>query len=343
MQLSIEQKLKKLFKITFNTEVKSILALPGSGSARKYFRISTGIDSCIGVYNEDVSENEAFFSFTKHFRNLNLNAPELLAIDISRKLYLLQDLGDDTLFSKLLKSRNGNDISGDIAQIYKASLRELIRFQVVGGKEIDYSKCYPRDSFDRQSMQWDLNYFKYYFLKFNKVSFDEQKLEDDFHKLINFLLEEDRSFFMFRDFQSRNIMVNNGKPFFIDYQGGRKGPLQYDLVSLLFQAKADLPHEFRNELLEYYLSELEKINEFDKSRFVKFYYGFVLIRMLQVLGAYGYRGLFERKTHFLESINYGIRNIDWFVREVDLEIDLPELYNCLYLLVELNINDEKKR
>lgn len=336
--MKIENKLKELVKSSLNTDVSTISALPVSGSSRKYYRINTDDKFVIGAFNDDLKENEAFFSFTNHFKNSGLNVPELLAIDNTGSFYLLEDLGDKTLFQILLNKLDDKTIS-----IYKSSLKELIKFQVIAGKDIDYSKCYPRSSFDRQSLQWDLNYFKYYYLKFNTVGFDEQKLEDDFNKLINYLLSENSDYFMFRDFQSRNIMFKDDKPFFIDYQGGRKGPLQYDLASLLFQAKADLSHNLRKDLLEYYLFELNKVIDVDKIRFIKYYYGFVLIRMLQVLGAYGYRGLYERKSHFIESIDFAIRNVDWFIKEVKLEIEIPEIFKCLHELVKLNKNDQKKR
>ena len=335
----IENNLKNLFQNTFHYEVVSIKALPISGSSRKYYRISGKGKTVIGVCHNDINENEAFFSFTCHFFKAGLRVPELYVKNNENNLYLLHDLGDDTLFSMLTESKSKESIPEHIIQLYKSALQELIKFQVVAGKGIDYEKCYPRKYFDRQSMQWDLNYFKYYFLKLKNISFDEQKLENDFTTLINFLSEEDSDYFMFRDFQSRNIMIYDELPYFIDYQGGRKGPLQYDLASLLFQAKADLPVKLRNELLDFYLLKLEDIIRVDKNKFIKYYYGFVLIRMLQVLGAYGYRGLYERKTHFLESIGFAINNLKWFIENVKLDVDMPTLLSVLEEIIGIDNNN----
>lgn len=329
MTNQIENNLKQLFCDTFSDEVSSIVALPISGSSRKYYRICGNDKTVIGAYNSDIKENETFFSFTKHFFSFGLKVPELYANSKEGNHYILQDLGDDTLFSLLMDDRSGSILSDNIIELYKSSLEGLIKIQVVAGRGVDFKKCYPRKYFDRQSMQWDLNYFKYYFLKLKNISFDEQKLENDFNTLISYLSEEKSDYFMFRDFQSRNIMVYNGMPYFIDYQGGRKGPLQYDLASLLFQAKAGLPPDLRVELLDFYLSKLSDVVVVDKDKFVKYYYGFVLIRMLQVLGAYGFRGLYERKPHFLESIDFAIENLKWFTGNIKLDVSMPEISNVL--------------
>jgi hypothetical protein len=231
------------------------------------------------------------------------------------------------LFS-LLEKRTGDAIPGHITDYYKRSLDELVKFQVLAKEGLDFSVCYPRDSFDRQSIAWDLNYFKYSFLKLEAV-FNEQKLENDLQKLAGLLLEAPGDYFMYRDFQARNIMIYNGLPYFIDYQGGRKGPLQYDPVSLLFQVKADLPGELREELLSHYLSCLGDIMKFDKQNFLKYYEGFILLRLMQVMGAYGFRGLIQKRPHFITSIPYAMKSIRWFLENSKLPIDLPELFHCL--------------
>ena len=174
-------------------------------------------------------------------------------------------------------------------------------------------------------MKWDLNYFKYYFLKPLNIFYDEQKLEDDFNSLINFLLEADGSYFLYRDFQSRNILIKNDNLYYVDYQGGRKGALQYDLASLLFDAKADLSNEFRNELSGHYIESVTKKIRFNEKEFRRYLYGFALIRILQAMGAYGFRGIYEGKVHFLQSIPFALKNLKWLLEDSKIVIKLPEL------------------
>lgn len=299
-----------------------------SGSNRIYTRLflSDGT-TLMGVYNDDVKENEAFFTFTDFFYREGINVPQLLTVSDDRQYYLLSDLGDETLFSYLSRRKEecGGELPEDVVNYFKAALRELVHIQLCGRKNFDFSVCYPREAFDRQSMQWDLNYFKYFFLKVAYIPFDEQKLEDDFQTLMDYLTQTESDFFLFRDFQSRNIMIKDKDVYFIDYQGGRKGALQYDVASLLFQARAGLSDELREQLLEYYLQELQQQLDVDADDFRSRYYGFVLIRALQVLGAYGYRGYFERKTHFLKSIPPAVENLRYLLDNQKISIELPEL------------------
>jgi hypothetical protein len=183
-------------------------------------------------------------------------------------------------------------------------------------------------------MMWDLNYFKYYFLKLAKIPFDEQKLEDDFQNFTDFLLSTNRDYFLYRDFQSRNVMLVGDFPYFIDYQGGRKGALQYDIASLLFDAKADIPQDVRNYLLEKYIESLKKYIPIDRSTFISFYNGYVLIRIMQALGAYGFRGFYERKEHFLKSVPYAIKNLEHLLNTTDLPLPLPALTDAWSKLVQ---------
>jgi aminoglycoside/choline kinase family phosphotransferase len=246
----------------------------------------------------------------------------------------LQDLGDVTLFGLIEEKRKStHDFPIETVKIYQEVIRWLSEFQVKGSSFIDYNLCYPRAAFDRQSMMWDLNYFKYYFLKLAKVSFDEQKLEDDFESLADFLLRADGSYFMYRDFQSRNIMLFEGKSWFIDYQGGRKGPLQYDIASLLYDAKAAIPEQLREELLNNYLDALETQIPVDRKEFVRFYYGFALIRILQALGAYGFRGYYENKPHFLKSIPFAIQNLKMLLDNKLIPPGLPMLTSVLQEMI----------
>jgi aminoglycoside/choline kinase family phosphotransferase len=331
---SITDKLSLLYKQWEGIEPESIKALPISGSERRYYRLRSHSISAIGAWNPVKEENTAFLYFTEHFRKHGLHVPEVYEADAESETYLVEDLGDISLFS-LMENKLFTDVfPGDIENMYRESLKELIRFQLIAGKSLDYSYCYPYSTFDSRSMKWDLNYFKYYFLKLH-VTFHEDKLENDFEALTSYLSQADAGFFMYRDFQSRNIMIHEGKPFFIDYQGGRKGPLQYDVASLLFQVKADLPFDKREELLDYYLSELSQHIRVDRDNFRVLYYGFVLIRLLQVLGAYGYRGLIEKKPHFLSSIPYALKNLRWWLDTVNLPVEMPELLASLTKLAEL--------
>lgn len=310
---TIEEKLGKLFLNWSGTDAKTIQLLPPSGSNRRYYRLSNDDKTAIGVYNTDLKENFAFLGFSRHFLDCKLPVAQILDEDLNNNCYLLEDLGNATLFSLLPANNPGTEFDKPIIDHYKKVLDFLPKFQVEAGRSLDYSLCYPRHAFDKRSMMWDMNYFKYYFLKLAPIAFDEQKLEDAFQDFAKFLLEADGRFFLYRDFQSRNIMVFNGEPYFIDFQGGRKGPLQYDLASLLFDAKANIPFEIRKQLLEYYLDRLEKHYKFDRKKFSHYFYGFVIIRIMQAMGAYGFRGFYERKPLFLQSIPYAINNIRWLL------------------------------
>jgi hypothetical protein len=212
-----------------------------------------------------------------------------------------------------------------VVEAYRKVVEILPRFQVEAGRDLNYEACYPIGSFDRQSVAWDLNYFKYYFLRLAGVPFNEHALEADFGRLTDFLMTADREYFLYRDFQSRNILLRDGQPFFVDYQGGRKGALQYDIASLLFDAKADLPPELRHELLDHYLEALSRYIVLDREAFLRHYYAYVYVRILQALGAYGFRGFYERKEHFLQSVPFALKNLRWLLHHVSLPIELPTL------------------
>lgn len=323
------EKLQQLYKSWSGEKPQTLTVLPLSGSDRRYFRINSANKSSIGVYNPDKKENIAFITFTNHFKEKGLKVPEIFAVDLENHIYLLQDLGNTTLFDFLTQEKRLSAFSDDLKEIYKKVIEALPKFQIEVGKDLDFSVCYPRASFDKQSMSWDLNYFKYYFLKLAQVSFDEQELENDYQTLMNFLLEAPHDYFLYRDFQSRNIMIHEDEVFFIDYQGGRKGALQYDLASLLYDAKADIPQENRNELLDYYLEVLQNHIDVDKKQFKDYYYGYVLIRIMQAMGAYGFRGFYEKKEHFLKSIPFALDNLDWILENVKLPVEIPTLWSVL--------------
>jgi aminoglycoside/choline kinase family phosphotransferase len=330
----MEGLLRHLFHQRFGEPVESMSALKGDGSHRKIYKLSSPQRKVIGVTSPDRRENEAFLGFTRHFYQSGLPVPEIYAQDIENGVYLEEDLGDLTLFQLLSSRRTQQQPSREVTEVYKQVVQWLPRFQLVAGKTLDYRLCYPRASFDRQSMMWDLNYFKYYFLRLSRIPFDEQALEDDFERFTDYLLAADRDYFLYRDFQSRNVMVREGRPYFIDYQGGRKGALQYDIASLLFDAKADLPFELRAELLDCYLEAAQALAPIDPRQFHRYYPGYVFIRIMQALGAYGWRGFYERKAHFLQSIPYAIRNLEVLLRSAELPVELPSLMQVFESLVQ---------
>jgi len=333
LDIKNKNKLIFLFRDYTGFEPESFELFPTSGSYREYARMRRGNVTAIGTYNADIKENNAFLSFSRIFKKEGLPVPEIYAQTPSGDAYLQEDLGSETLFDFISRIRIQEGFSRTIVDEYKKVLMLLPVIQVSAGEKIDYSVCYPRAAFDKQSMMWDLSYFKYYFLKLARISFDEQLLEDDFQRFTDYLLSADSHYFMYRDFQSRNIMLKNGGVFFIDYQGGRKGALQYDLASLLFDGKADIPPSARDELFDYYIEEVEKILYVDRFEFLRFFKGFVLIRIMQAMGAYGFRGFYEKKEHFLKSIPYALENLDSLLRKLDLPVEIPELIKVLDMVV----------
>jgi aminoglycoside/choline kinase family phosphotransferase len=319
--------LKKLFEAHFHVPAQQVQPLQGElgGSGRKITRLSNGRSTAIGILYDVREENRAFLEFSKHFRQHGLPVPQIYGKALDHGAYLEEDLGDTTLYQFLSKNRHADQIAESVAAAYRKVVSVLPRFQVQAGRDLDYSVCYPIASFDRQSVAWDLNYFKYYFLRLAGVSFNEQALENDFSRLTDFLMSADREYFMYRDFQSRNVMLRDGQPFFVDYQGGRKGALQYDIASLLFDSKADLPPKLREELLNDYLAALDHYVKVDREAFLRHYYGYVYVRLMQAMGAYGFRGFYERKTHFLQSVPYALKNLRWLLHHAELPIALPAL------------------
>jgi aminoglycoside/choline kinase family phosphotransferase len=329
--------LVRLYSAHFSRPPRSILEIAGDGSNRSYYRlIGDDLRTAVGAVGPDREENRAFLSFTTSFRSAGLPVPELYGIDESVGVWIEEDLGDTTLFNALVEARKrepGSAFPTSMLPLYRRVVEVLPKFQVEGGRLIDYSVAYPRDAFDRQSILWDLNYFKYHFLKLAHVQFNEQRLENDFGALADFLLRADTRHFLYRDFQSRNIMIVDDEPFFIDYQGGRRGAPQYDIASLLYDAKAAIPVHVRDELLAHYLDELGRYLEFDRDEFIRLYRGYVLVRIMQAMGAYGYRGFFERKPRFLQSVPFAARNIRRLLAD-GLPIDVPELQGVFERIVE---------
>src|SRR5438093_5154557 len=322
--------LKKLFEEHFHAPVERVQPLQGqlAGSVRELIRLAGGERTAIGVLYGVREENIAFLEFSRHFRRHGLPVPEIYAEDLSHGAYLEEDLGDMTLFEFLSANRAGRNIASPVVEAYREVVAALPRFQVQAGRDLNYKVCYPRASFDRQSIAWDLNYFKYYFLRLAGISFSEQAREDDFARLTKFLLSAGRDYLLYRDFQSRNILLRDGRPFFVDYQGGRKGALQYDIASLLYDAKADLPPELRQHLLDHYLENLARFIPLEREVFMRHYYAYVYVRIMQAMGAYGFRGLYERKAHFLQSVPYALENVRWLIQNVRLPIELPALMDA---------------
>lgn len=306
--------LKELYNRVVGVEPESVKEMPSSGSNRRYFRLA-GERTLIGVVGTCKEENEAFLYMDKHFRAKGLPVPEVYACSDDRMSYVQEDLGDTLLFNAIEKGRKTSVFSDEEKRLLAKTIRLLPDIQFAGADGMDFSYCYPASEFDSRSIMWDLNYFKYCFLKATGLEFLEDKLEDDFQKMADVLLRSSSATFMYRDFQSRNVMIKDGQPWFIDFQGGRKGPFYYDVASFLWQAKANLPDSLRKELVKEYIAALRKYQPVDEAYFYAQLRHFVLFRTLQVLGAYGFRGYFEKKPHFIQSVPFAIENLRNLLKE----------------------------
>ncbi len=329
---TIVDEIKNLFKEYCAAEVKSIDKLPQSGSDRIYFRIFTTAGSYIATFNQNIKENQTFFNFSRHFKQTDNPVPDIYTVNDEQTIYLQQDFGDVSLLNELEE----NGFNDYVYSLFQQSLKKLAGLQINADKNLNYSWCITSQEFGKQAIISDLLYFKYYFLDPLKIAYDKETLMEDFEALSNYLTHVPYKYFMFRDFQSRNIFIQNGEVHFIDYQGGMRGALQYDVASLLWQAKANLPDEWKNSLLEYYMDCVGEIldEDIDRVSFVSQYNGYVLIRLLQVLGAYGFRGLFERKAHFLISIPLALTNLKWFLENKNTGIALPEFERVLQIIIQ---------
>lgn len=327
---SIIQGIQDLYFNWKNEVPLRIEKLPQSGSDRIYFRIFTTTETFIATYNLNVQENNTFVVFSKHFYEQQLPVPEVFCMNAEQTIYIQKDLGSDSLLNKLEQHGHNDYVYG----LFKKSLKALAAIQIKGDKGLNYDVCLTAKEFGKQAILSDLLYFKYYFLDTLKLPYDKQAMLQDFEALSTYLTFTEHKYFMFRDFQSRNIIVNNDEVFFIDYQGGMKGALQYDVASLLWQAKAELSSEWKDGLLDYYMDQVEQLLQIniDRNTFVSQYNGYVLIRLLQVMGAYGFRGLFERKAHFLASIPLGLMNLKFFVEHKRIGISTPEFDRVLKLV-----------
>lgn len=327
------QQLEKLYSAWKNSSLDRIEPLNNtSASSRLYFRIYAGNECFVGVYNADVKENRAFFHFSNTFLKADIHVPELYFVSDNEAYYLIEDLGNQNLLT-LLKDKGESDF---VRSLYRKAIDQLLKMQLCGKNEIDFTTfSYPSAEFDTQSVLWDLNYFKYYFLKVSGIAFDEQLLENDFQLLAKKIGKQKWIAFMFRDFQARNIQIRNDDVWLIDYQGGRKGPMLYDLVSLLYQASAQLSSSFRDELKAYYKQEAVKSMNVDSQSFEDDFDTMVFIRIIQTLGAYGFRGLIEKKPYFINSIPLALDNLESLLQTPHFKLEIPYLIGLLNQLVKL--------
>ncbi len=327
------EELLRLYKKYSGREADRIEHIPRSVSSRKYYRIFSGDQTLIGTYSPNVLETTAFVTFASHFREKGLNVPEVFIVSEDKLYYLQEDLGDQSMHDLVMKQKQEGKLS-DISAYYKKAIDQLIELQLEGHEGANYSICVPRPEFDRQSILWDLNHFKYYFLKMSGIEIDEQKLEEAFIDFADRLSGIENESFMFRDFQTRNIMLRDDELYFIDFQGGRQGPLQYDLASLVFEARVDMDLEFRSTLVKYYLDTISKRKDIDRNKFKEEFYQLAVIRILQALGAYGLRGIIEKNVIFLQSIPVGLKNLHCVLRNIDTESLPTYLSEILHQLAD---------
>ncbi|MCB2197748.1 MAG: phosphotransferase [Bacteroidetes bacterium] len=329
----IENKLQLLFKEWYGSKPESLTELPHSGSSRRYYRIKADKSTTIGAYNDNYSENLAFVDFTRQLSNSRVNVPQLYTSKLEDNIYLIEDLGEQQLLSWLLQQKTDEAFSSEVLNTYKKVIRQLVHMQIIAGKDFDYSRCHQHAKFDKESIIYDLNYFKTYFIDSLQLKYNRKLLQADFETFANYLLQADNQYFMFRDFQARNIIIKQNEPYFIDYQGGRQGPLQYDLASLLFQAKAQIPEKYKTYLLEDYIQVARLYTPIDTEEFKEYFFAFAMIRVLQTLGAYGLRGLIEKKQHFIESIPLAIANLKNLNQQVRILENLPDLQNLIEQII----------
>jgi len=331
---------KCLFEQTFSEPVETIEALKAHASDRQIFRLSSHNYTFIGVSNEDQSENKAFIEFTRHFEVFGLPVPKIYAVSEDCLHYLQQDLGEETLMDLLISARTEEDpFPAEIEALYLKAVSCLPRFQIEAGKTINYDFCCRSRAFDRVSMISDMNSFQNNFLKHVLPDADTTALEGDYNKFADLLSAAESNFFMYRDFQARNIMICRGEPYFIDYQGGRLGPLQYDLVSLLYQSRTKIPEEVRARLLSAYIATTSQYVEIDIEKFYTYYYGFVFLRLMQVLGVYGKMGIVGGKEYFLNNIPYALDNLRQLLEDRQLPEGLGQLEKLFTRLTSKEVGE----
>ncbi len=330
--------LEKLFEEHFGVKPEQVELLPVSGSDRRYYRMSAGKRSAIGTYNANTTENNSYFYFTDLFRKHGVNVPEVYLTSKDRRFYLQQDLGGTSLFSMLMKDGQ----TKEVREYFHKSLEQLARVQWLAGRETDFYQCFGTRQFDEKAIMADLLYFKYYFADLQNVNYNKLLLMEEMEQMSKELGRIQPQMLMYRDFQSRNIMIQNGEVYFIDFQGAMQGPPQYDIASLLWQAKAQLPDAWKEDLLNGYITSLNKlhVSRVDEIHFRKGYNQFVLLRLLQVLGAYGFRGLLQHKPHFISSIGPALKNLDSFLSNNPQLPAYPEMRSLLERLSTVEMQNK---
>ncbi len=301
--------LQILFETYTGQKLSEKTELSTSGSNRRYFRLKGGNISVIGVAGTSFEENRAFIGLSQHFKGKGLRVPTVLSVSEDGMFYIQEDLGDQVLYQMLSQGRETGSYSSYECDLLCRTIEQLPKIQFKGAEGLDFSICYPQPAFDGRMIDFDLNYFKYCFLKATGLEFNEVTLQEDFERLKADLLQDMGDTFMYRDFQARNVMFRDGVPYFIDYQGGRKGPIYYDVASFIWQARSRYPEDLKKELVRTYLRALKGYIPVDEKAFNERLRLFVLFRSLQVLGAYGFRGYFEKKPHFLASVPYALGNL----------------------------------
>lgn len=298
------ERLSILYRAKFGCAPVDVIPITGSASNRRYFRLSSPQGRCIGVIGRDVAENRAFISLADHFRQKGINVPEVFAVSEDSMLYIQEDLGDDILYERYRKAMiSGKDVE-ETERLLCRAVAMLPEIQFKGGEDLDFGVCYPQPGFDLRSVMFDLNYFKYCFLKPSGLEFNEVSLQDDFERFAQDLLlsDTDHPSFLYRDFNTRNVMVRDNRLYFIDFQGGRRGPLYYDVASFIWHARSGFSEKLRDSMLEAYLDSLSEYMSVDREEFMDKLMPFVLFRTLQVLGAYGFRGMVEQKSAFMSAV-----------------------------------------
>ncbi len=330
----MESQLAQLHQKYFDEQILSITKLKGDGSARNIYRIRGKTHTSIEIHGNNAAENNAFIGFTKTFRSHHLNVPEIFITDLDKNIYIEEDLGDTTFYDWMTPIRKQEGFSPTIAEMYHRVIVELPKFQIFAAGDIDYNLCYQYNEFGFDSMLFDLQYFRNKFLSnFYKRTIDDIKLEKEFYYLIQYLYRAKRDYFLYRDFQSRNIIIHHDQLYFIDYQSGRRGALQYDVASLLEDSRAEIPFGTRKSLIEIYLDAAHKYTSIDRDEFKQYYNGYALIRILQALGAFGNLGFIQQKIFFLESIPYAMNNIELFLQQKTVLDEMPYLKQILESLV----------
>ena len=339
-----EDILRPLFESYTGRPLAGSQELASSGSHRRYFRLTGGNLSLIGVIGTNLEENRCFIALDKHFRDKGLHVPAVLAQSEDGMAYLQEDLGSQNLFDLVAQGRSSGIYSAYETDLLNRTIEQLPRIQFLGAQGLDWSVCYPQASFDARMIDFDLNYFKYCFLKATGLEFNEILLQEDFEKFKADLLQEDDNTFLYRDFQARNVMIRDGEPWFIDFQGGRRGPIYYDVASFIWQARSRYPESLKQELIRSYLRALQSFKQVDEAQFRSRLRLFVLFRTLQVLGAYGFRGYFEKKPHFIASVPYALSNLRTLLRTPFSDYPyLNDLLGKLAVMPQLNETAEDHR